>query len=274
MARRIFTGVLIFLSSLFLILSVLGIGLAWVYNEPLTREAVTRLQAIDWELVQAQTAIRNARGELQRTLRIVEGAEKTLASLKDQTEEAKKLFDQFNTTLDKNVIPGLQTTRSGINQVRATLVNLRNTLKNVNSIPLLNLNLPGDEVLANLIEGVDSLNDQISDLQDLARRASVFTSDTSFLLGGDMTETKQHIHELLDSLIEYDRKVTSWHVQARDIIQSLPRWIDRASIIATVFLVWFALSQFGLLLHGLSLQRGGDPLAVIHRQPTPETLAG
>ena len=75
MARRIFSGILIFLSSLFLMASVLGLGLVWVYNEPLTREAVARLTTADNELVSAQTSIRGARAELERVTRIVDAAE-------------------------------------------------------------------------------------------------------------------------------------------------------------------------------------------------------
>ena len=40
-------------------------------------------------------------------------------------------------------------------------------------------------------------------------------------------------------------------------------WIDRASLSLTFFLLWFGLSQFGLLLHGLNLRRGQNPLAVL-----------
>jgi len=265
MMRKILTGILIFLSSLFLALSVAGIAAAWIYNEGLTREAVTRIEAVDGELVQAQTAIRSARSEMERTLRIVESAEKALASLKDQTEEAKKLFEEFNGTIENTVIPGLQSTRRTIGQVRDTLQNLRSSLEKLNSIPFVGIELPGDATLAGLIDRVDGLNSQITGLQNLAQRASVFTSDTAFVLGGDMTETKQHMQALLDALVEYDRKVTGWHEQASRIIRSLPGWIDRASIILTVFLLWFGLSQFGLLLHGLSLWKGGDPLAAIRR---------
>jgi hypothetical protein len=50
------------------------------------------------------------------------------------------------------------------------------------------------------------------------------------------------------------------------LIDSLPGWIDRASIILTVFLFWFGLSQFGLLLHGLNAWKGGHPLAVLRRE--------
>ena len=76
MARKIFTVFLIYFSALLILLSVAGIGLIWTNNTLLTRKSVSRMEMIDSELTQAQTAIRNARGELERTLRIVEGAEK------------------------------------------------------------------------------------------------------------------------------------------------------------------------------------------------------
>jgi hypothetical protein len=47
------------------------------------------------------------------------------------------------------------------------------------------------------------------------------------------------------------------------LIQALPTWIDRTSLSLTFFLLWFALSQFGLFLHGRLLLRGGDPLAAL-----------
>lgn len=253
MAHRIFAGILIVLSSLLLGLSAAGIGAAWIYNERLTLEAVARLEAVDRELVQAQTGIRNARAEMERTLRIVESAEKALASLKAQTEEAKKLFEAFNGTLENTVIPGLQTTRGTVSQLRDTLQNLRESLEKLNSIPFVGMDLPGDAALAGMIKTVDGLNKQITDMQDLAKRATTFMSDTAFVLGGDMTETKGRMQVLLDALVEYDRKVTGWHTVVNRLIESAPGWIDQASGILTIFLLWFGFSQFGLLLHGLSL---------------------
>jgi hypothetical protein len=44
-------------------------------------------------------------------------------------------------------------------------------------------------------------------------------------------------------------------------------WIDRASAILTIFLLWFGFSQFGLLLHGLVLWRGYNPLVVLRSEP-------
>jgi F0F1-type ATP synthase membrane subunit b/b' len=265
MARKIFTGILIALSSLLLILSLVGIVLALVYNEPLTKESTTRLSEVDAQLAQIQTDLRSAKSEVERALRIIQSAEEALAALTKQTTDAKQLLEQVNKTLDEDLIPNLDSTRARLTEVRKILDDLRKTLNSLNSIPFVNLNAPGDELLAGIIAGVDSLDLELENVQDLAKRASVFINDTSYLLGGDFLETKQNLQNLLQVLEGYDEKLTGWREQVDTLITSAPRWIDNASISLTVGLLWFAFSQFGLFLHGLSLWHGENPLEILKK---------
>lgn len=263
MTRKILIGALIVLSSTFLILSILGIALAWIYNEPMTREAASRLQEVDSQLTQIQTDLRNAKAEVERALRIIQSAEDALASLTQQTTDAKTLLEDVNATLDDKLIPGLEATRTNITEVRNTLEDLRATLKQINELPFVNLSIPGDELLLSIIDQVDALDGEIVNVQDLAQRASTFINDTSYLLGGDFNETKQKLEDLVLILAEYDQKVTDWRGQIADILESAPRWIDNASLSLTLGLLWFGFSQFGLILHGLGMRRGIDPLDVL-----------
>jgi len=267
MARKIFADILIGLSSIFLILSIAGICMAWIYNAPLTRASTDRLKEIDSQLAQIQGDLQNAKLEVERALRIIGSAEEALKSLTRQTTDAKQLLEEVNSTLDDDLIPGLETTREKIDDVRSTLEDLRSALEKVNTLPFVDLNLPGDELLANIIAGVDSLDVEIGNVQDLAKRASTFISDTSYLLGGDFNETRQHLEELLKVLDDYDLKVTDWRTQVQSLIGSLPAWIDRSSIIVTTFLLWFGFSQCSLFLHGLSIRGGDDPLEVLRTKP-------
>jgi len=269
MARKIFSGILITLSSILLILSAVGIGAAWYYNEPLTKESVARLGEIETELARTQTALQDAKAELERTLRIVDSAEQTLENLSDELAQAKQLFDEFDKTLGDRLIPGLENSRERLNSLRGTLENLRSGLEDLNSLPLVDLNLPGDEILVNLIETVNSIDAQIERMKGLADKASTFSEDVSFLMSGDFSETRQRLETFLQVVGEYEQKVAGWHTQVETWIASLPGWIDRASVILTVFLLWFGLSQFGLLLHGLTLWRGNNPLVVLRREPLP-----
>ena len=263
MTRKILIGALIVLSSTFLILSILGIALAWIYNEPVTRESTSRLQEVDSQLTQIQTDLRNAKAEVERALRIIQSAEDALASLTQKTTDAKTLLEDVNATLDDKLIPGLEATRTNISEVRSTLEDLRATLKQINELPFVNLSIPGDELLLSIIDQVDALDGEIVNVQDLAQRASTFISDTSYLLGGDFNETKQKLEDLVLVLAEYDQKVTDWRGQIADILESAPRWIDNASLSLTLGLLWFGFSQFGLILHGLGMRRGIDPLDVL-----------
>ena len=267
MARKFFSGLLIALSSIFLVLSLAGIAAAWYYNEPLTSEALTRLGEIETELSGTQTALQDAKEELERTLRIVDAAEGTLERLSDELAQAKQLFDEFDRTLGDRLIPGLESSRERLNSVRGTLEDLRSRLEELNSLPIINLNLPGDEMLGNLIETVNSIDTQIERMEGLADKASTFAEDVSFLMGGDFSETRDRLETFLEVIGDYEQKVDGYHTQVEMWIASVPGWIDRASLILTFFLFWFGLSQFGLLLHGLELRRGGDPLVVLRREP-------
>ncbi len=266
MLKKILTGLLIGISSLLLILSVLGIGLVWVYNEPLTQTSTARLKEIDTELMQVQTSLQSAKMEVERALRIIESIEKSMSSLSNKTTDIQSFLEEINSTLDDKLIPGLKTTREKIVQVRGTVESIRSALENINALPF-GLNLPGDQMLSDILGEVDSMDKQVADVQDLAQRASTFMNDTSFAVGGDFNETKQHLQDLLQVLNDYEQKVTSWRSQVQMLLVSVPRWIDNASIILTIFLLWFGFSQFGLMLHGLSIQRGEDPLKVIRRRP-------
>jgi DNA repair exonuclease SbcCD ATPase subunit len=265
MYRKIASWAFLIIGTLFLVLSIVGIAAIWVYRVPATNQAVARLEQVDSELTQAQTALDNGQAELQRTLRIVEAAEKSLASLKAQLSESKTLTDQVNGTLNGKVIPGLEATRAKIDQLRGTLQSLRESLKKLNSVPFLNLNLPGDQFLADLISGVDSLDKEIAAVVQLTQKASTFAGDASYLMGGNLTETKQRVQNLLNTINQYDEKVKVWHTQVRYLIDSTPRWINEAAVGLTLFLLWFGISQFGLILHGLALRQGADILTPLKR---------
>ena len=247
MARKIFSGILIVLGAVFLVLSALGIVAAWYYNEPLTYEAVSRLTEVNTELSQAQVGLQSSQMELERALRIVDATEKALEKLSDQSTGATGLLDNIQSTLDDRLLPELKTTRQRLVAARDTLETLRNTLEGFGALLSIDLNMP-DKVLTDLIDSANSLDTEIASIEGIVQQASTFVNDSSFILGGDMTQTRKSLEEFLSVTQEYEKKVTDWRNQVADLIEKTPSWIDHASVILTVFLLWFGISQFGLVL--------------------------
>jgi len=265
-ARKILSGILIALSAIFLVLSIVGIGAIWFYNKPLTQKATGQLKDIDAQLAQAQATLQSSEKELQRALRFVDSAESALEKMAKQTGSAKNAFDSIQSTIDDQLLPDLKTTRQRIDSARTNLESLQSVLKSVSSfIPGFDLNAPA-KTLTDLIASTHSLDNEISNVEGLATQASTFVSDTSFLLGGDLTGTRASLQNFVTYIQEYETKVEGWRAQDKALLEKTPGWIDQASIILTIFLLWFGLSQFGLLLHGLNLRRGADPLYVLREK--------
>ena len=263
MIRRIFTGILLALSSILLAVSAIGIAALWIYNEPLTSEATNVLAEIDLEFAQAQATLQSSQKELERALRIVDATEKALEKLAEQSGDAENIFDSIQGTLDDKLIPELKTTRERIDAARAALENLQSALDGITGyVPFVDLKAP-DKILTDLIDSADSLDSEIANAEELARQASTFVGDTSYLLGGDLTETRNSLQDFLTATQEYEEKATGWRRQITQLKERAPVWIDQASIALTIFLAWFALSQFGLILHGIGIQYGDNPLWVL-----------
>ena len=263
MVRRIFTGILLALSSILLAFSVILIAALWIYNGDITNTTVSRLKEVEAQLTQTQITLQASQKELERALRLVDATEKALQQLVDPATGSENVFESIQGTLDDRLIPDLKTTRERIDAARETLENLRSVLERVTSfVPFVDLNGP-DKIVADLIISATSLDADISEMELVAQQASTFVGDTSALLGGDLSETRDSLQSFLTAIQEYEQKVTDWSKQVGEIIEGAPRWIDQASIGLTLFLAWFAFSQFGLILHGISMQYGENPLWIL-----------
>ena len=269
MLRKILVGFLIGFSSILFTASVIGVILSWAYNTPLTEEALTRLHDIDVELETAEITLKNSKVELERTLRIVDQTEAALGQFTQNDPEG--FFKDVQTTLDDELLPELETARERLISARDTLEDIRVTLFGLNLVPFLQINIP-DKILTDLIDSADALEAEIGGVSELAKKASVLLDDAAYLLGGDFSETRDSLEFFLNEIDIYQEKVTGWREQVAMVTEGLPVWLDLASFLLTVFLLWFGFSQLGLILHGLNLWRGNDPLLPVRemfKKPQP-----
>ena len=146
-----------------------------------------------------------------------------LEKMAKQTGSAKNVFDSIQSTIDDQLLPDLKTTRQRIDLARTTLESLQSVLKSISSfIPGFDLNAPA-RTLTDLIASTHSLDTEISNVEGLATQASTFVSDTSYLLGGDLTGTARACKTLSPLFRNMRRK---WMVGAHRIRPCLKRRLD------------------------------------------------
>ena len=262
MGQKILAYTLMILSSILILASVAGLIAAWIYNEPLTSDVTQRLQTIDGELELVQTTLDSTHTELERALRLVDAAQTALEQLAEQSTSAESHFEGIQSSLDDRLLPELKSTREKLETARQSLESLQSLIQSIGSLPFVNVSV-ADRILDDLIDSADTIDAEIANAEEVARQASTFVSDTSYLLGGDLTETRDSLQNFLAAVEEYQTKVEDWRSQIADLIDRTPAWIDRTSWGVTVFLLWFGLSQFSLLLLGRMILLGEDPLDIL-----------
>ncbi|MGB7873711.1 MAG: hypothetical protein WBL25_04955 [Anaerolineales bacterium] len=265
MVRKILTGIWLVLCGSLFVLSLIGVVTVWGYKGPLTEAVDARLTEVDAEMGQAQTALQNTQSELNRALRFVNSAEKAMENFSDQAAVANEFLDTVTDVLDKTIKPSLATSRDKIDEAQQTMDDLRASLEALNRLPFVNLDLPDDGILSSFAGIIDSLESEIARVEELADLASTFMDDTSYLMGGDFSETRENIQEMQVVVKQYNGNIRAWRKQIVTLKAKFPGWLQRTAIILTVILAWFALSQFGLILHGLAVYRGENPFGVLWR---------
>ena len=99
-------------------------------------------------MIEAESAFVTARLELERTMRLVETAEASMQTLNNDFTVVRTLLESTNGVLEDQLLPGLLTSQDKIDQAKNTLQSLRDTLAEINSLPFMEINLPGDQLLA------------------------------------------------------------------------------------------------------------------------------
>ena len=144
--------------------------------------------------------------ELDRALRLVDAAQTALEKLAEQSTSADSLLDGIQSSLDDKLLPELKTTRERLAAARTALESLRSLIQGIGSIPFIDLRFP-DQILTDLIASTNTLDTEIANAEEVAKRASTFVSDTSYLLGGDLTETRDSLQTFLAAVSAYRGKV-------------------------------------------------------------------
>jgi len=138
---------------------------------------------------------------------------------------------------------------------------IKDTLETINELPLVNIQIPGIETIEEGANQLGNLQTQIEEGGGKIEQLSQTTQDTVDSLSTGFAELETSIKSLLVTLDEYELKIEAAQDQLLYLETNLPTWIDTASIILTILLVWLGISQVSLFIIGWSFFKEQDLLA-------------
>jgi multidrug resistance efflux pump len=253
--------VLVILSVIFFLVSLGGLIGVWVFNQSLTERIQTSIETTSADLEGAAAAIELSKAELisaQAQIDLLQAILETLGL--NAAEDLNRLADIVGTVED-TLMPVIDNVASGISTLSEALLNIIDTIERLNELPLVNIQIPGMEVIEEGANQLNNLQTQIEEGGGKIEQLSQTTQDTVDSLTTGFRELESSISALVETLDEYELKIQDAQAQLNYLGTNLPIWIDVASVILTVLLIWLGFSQLGLFILGWSFYKNEDLLA-------------
>jgi chromosome segregation ATPase len=249
------------LSVFFLLVSAAGIVAVWVINQPLTEDISRELAAAQADLGAGLANLQASRGELeslQGQVGFFQGVLDTLGT--DAVQNTRLLSDVVN-RVEGTISPLLERLSNGVDRIREAFESVKRAVEQLNELPLVAINLPGEELLDSITESLDSLEAQITETKEKVESVSQITEDTVDTLDSGFLTWEDFVQRNLEQLDEYERKIQAYQARLDYLEANIPRWVDAASIVLTLLLTWLAVSQIGMFVLAWSIYSGKDLLA-------------
>jgi chromosome segregation ATPase len=249
------------LSIAFLLVSLGGLIGVWVFNQSLTDRLQTSIENTSTDLEIAANAIELSKAELISTQAQIDLLQAILETLGlNAAEDLNRLADIVGTVED-TLMPVIDNVANGISTLSEALHDIIDTIERLNELPLVNIEIPGMEIVDEGANQLENLQTQIEEGGGKIEQLSQTTQDTIDSLTTGFSELETSVSALIDTLETYEIKIQDAQAQLDYLGTNLPTWIDIASIILTLLLIWLGFSQVGLFILGWSFYKGEDLLS-------------
>ena len=163
--------------------------------------------------------------------------------------ETSLVREALNQILDVDLEEKVDKAGQGIRSLYDTVVAVEETINAINAIPFLSLEVPGGEEMGNIRTGMEEMAASAEELRQENQRRREERAENL------VTAITTPINNLNDRVDQMQTRMTNSEarfgeaVENMDVLQSkVPRWIDIASIIATLLLAWLMFSQAAVIV--------------------------
>jgi hypothetical protein len=262
--KRVLAVVVMVLSVLMVVLSLAGLVGTWAANKAVTDAAVQVLTGIDavlgrteQALTRLDTAVGNARDR-------VDAFDEAVATAGENFVENPVLLTAISERLDLEIGPAVEEVRETVQTIRETALAAQDAVQTLNALPFISIGGSAAEEgkLQGLSDAVTGLREGVQEIRTGIREAkagaaaqvvSTFDRGTSRLDAGLAA---------IDATVSgYGPQVSTLRAQVSELKSALPLWLDVASVVISLALLWLIFAQVVTFLFGLSLFKGENLFA-------------
>lgn len=261
--KKILAGIVIAVSIIGIAICLTGIYFSWSFNTPVTEAIEGVLTGVERFLMVTDGGLgrlNEGLGEADAAVTIIEGAVVEAGDTINQTNIA---FEILDATVGDTLFPKIENMAGTAVAIADAVVAFNDTLEAANEIPFVDIPTltPQLEELATEIEAiradVQATRDELQAIKEenVAKPVNAITDKTSKISTG--------LGQVQTAVSEGQAKVNQTLENVGVTKSKVARTIDLISITITVLLLWLILAQVSLIVQGLGVFKGHNPLDLI-----------
>lgn len=163
--------------------------------------------------------------------------------------------------LENDLPNAIDATITSLNSAQSSAQVIDNFLRTISSIPFLpvepyNPSVPLNESLASVSDSLESIPGTLKDMEEGLNRSQgnliVIQAEFS-IMARNVEQLNTSLSDAKVVVIEYQDVVSEIQTRVDRLETSIPRRINTLAWFLTFFLIWLAITQFGLLTQGIRL---------------------
>lgn len=255
--KRIIAVVGLILSVIFFLGCLVGgIGI-WIANEPLTRDLVGLVQALDDRIVRGVEVTAEISTGLTRVESGLTRVQAELGKVGTDAAANDPILQAIGHLVSETLRPAVAKIGQAAEQLSEALAQAQGILETLSRTPLgRSLDLPPADKIGALATALAILSQPVDELDALIQRAKELSLEAAQRLEAGLARALPTLAEAQQMAQSTSDSLTQAHAQAETLILRIPGWIDTASIVLSLVFFWMALAQVSLFFHALGVLRG------------------
>lgn len=262
--KRVLAATVMVFSVLLIILLAAGIVGSWIVNSSLTDGIVQVSTGIDAVLANTDNALSRLDTAVGSARQRVDLFDETVAAAGENLAENPVLLTAIAERLDLGIAPAVDQVRGTVQTIRETILVAQSTVQTLNALPFVSIggSVADDGKLQALSDALTSLTDGVREIQDGVRaaRTEAITGVVT-TLGQGTSRLDGGLETIEAAVLGADARVSALRMEVADLKSKLTFWLDAASLLLTMVMVWLIFTQVVAFVFGLSAYRGENLFA-------------
>jgi hypothetical protein len=270
MFKRVLGIIVIVISVIVLVVSLGGVVGTWVVRADVARLVGDVVIQVDAALQSAEDGVSRVNSQLDQTRSNITALNTTINTIGDKVEENNVILQAIDQIAGTSLAPAMDNLQKTAADLYDKVVAVNSKVETLSQIPP--FRGEGDilDKVSNVLTGVQEA------MQNLANFSQALSDAKSSITQNTVAVLTAPLNNLDNSLQNIQTAATGVQQTLNDIQTSLATfestvifWLNLAAVLITLLLLWIALSQYSLILHGWAMFKGSgkdEPAAL----STPE----